>query len=76
MKRVTAAIISNSEGQILIAQHENGSIELLAYVAKPLGQRIKPVVHNAFRWVDKHEILEYDFAPADIPIVRRLTGTA
>ena len=57
-----------------IYNYESGSIELLAFFARTSGSKIKLMVHNDARWIDKQEILEYDFAAADIPIVKKLAG--
>lgn len=50
------------------------SIELLAYFAKWRDGNIKTLAHDEIRWVYPHELSYYNFADADLPIVKRLTS--
>lgn len=52
--------------------YEHGAIRLLAYHARWLSGELQPVVHDEFRWVAPAELEDFDFAPADIPLVQRL----
>jgi len=36
------------------------------------GDSLYPTVHDEIAWVDKQTILNYQFLPADIPIVEKL----
>ncbi len=56
-------------------KYEFGEIKLLAYKAECLQQSITLSVHNQIRWVEPKDLLNYDLAPADIPIARRLFKT-
>ncbi|MDL1973095.1 MAG: 8-oxo-dGTP diphosphatase MutT [Deltaproteobacteria bacterium] len=48
------------------------SIELLVYFAKWKGGDIRVLAHDEVRWVYPHELLDYSFADADLPVVKRL----
>ncbi|MEW5803641.1 MAG: 8-oxo-dGTP diphosphatase MutT [bacterium] len=48
------------------------SIELLAYRAEHLSGAITLYEHEEIRWVWPEELEAYDFANADIPIVKKL----
>ncbi len=52
-----------------------GTIQLLAYWTEWTGDRMIPAVHDQVRFASRHELDQYDFAPADIPIVEKLIGT-
>lgn len=49
-----------------------GSIQLLAYWVFWKGGELVPKAHDEFRWVSVAELEKFDFAPADVPIVKRL----
>ena len=49
-----------------------GSIKLRAYLASLESGKLTPKAHSEFRWISKDKLLEYDFAPADIPFVKKL----
>ncbi|WP_129596894.1 8-oxo-dGTP diphosphatase MutT [Anaerophilus nitritogenes] len=55
-----------------IYDYEHGSIQLLAYWARWDCGELKTTVHEEIKWVKVDELDEYDFAPADIPVVCRL----
>ncbi len=53
--------------------YEWGSFELQAYFAELLpGSGIRPSEHKNYAWAAPEELGGYDFAAADLPIVRRL----
>ncbi|HEX3032612.1 MAG TPA: (deoxy)nucleoside triphosphate pyrophosphohydrolase, partial [Bacillota bacterium] len=54
--------------------YENGSIRLLAYWAKLTGGEPIPLVHSQIRWAEPEHLLQFDFAPADIPIIEMLVN--
>lgn len=58
-------------GFIAINQHRYPHIliELHAYYAYWVKGTFKPLEHQDMRWVASTELTNYDFAPADIPIV-------
>ncbi|MGG3182752.1 8-oxo-dGTP diphosphatase MutT [Priestia megaterium] len=48
------------------------AIHLLFYWAKVMNGEVTPVVHDDVKWITIKELARFDFAPADIPIVKRL----
>jgi len=54
-------------------KYDTGEIELIAYYAKIIGGEIKLNVHNDARWVDSKSLNDYDFTPADLPIVESVS---
>ena len=54
-----------------IYEYDQGTIRLLVYWATWNGDSLSPTVHDEIAWVDKQTILNYKFAPADIPIVEK-----
>jgi len=62
-------------GQFLcdsIYEYEFGTFHLLAYWVSWEKGCLYLAVHDELAWVDKQTILNYQFAPADIPIVEKL----
>jgi 8-oxo-dGTP diphosphatase len=55
-----------------IYKYNTGAIQLLVYWATWNGDSLNLVVHDEIAWVDKETILNYKFAPADVPIVEKL----
>jgi 8-oxo-dGTP diphosphatase len=52
--------------------YEHGSIRLLAFQAYWDAGDFDPKVHDEIRWASLEELEHYDFAPADIPFVKKL----
>lgn len=52
--------------------YAHGEIELLAYFVTWLSGDLCPSVHDEVAWVDIKDLHQYDFLPADIPIVEKL----
>lgn len=48
------------------------AIHLLFYWAEITNGEVTPVVHDDVKWITIKELARFDFAPADIPIVKRL----
>ncbi len=48
------------------------AIHLLFYWSEVINGEVTPVVHDEIKWITINELAEFDFAPADIPIVKRL----
>ncbi|MED5121607.1 8-oxo-dGTP diphosphatase MutT [Priestia megaterium] len=48
------------------------AIHLLFYWAEIMNGEVTPVVHDDVKWITIKELARFDFAPADIPIVKRL----
>ena len=55
-----------------IYPYSHGVIKLLAYRAHWASGKIVLKEHADCRWVSSKQLSEYDFAPADIPIVEKL----
>lgn len=51
---------------------QDHNIHLLFYWAKIINGEVIPVVHDDLKWTTIEELANFDFAPADIPIVKRL----
>ena len=52
--------------------YPNGQILLKAYFSTWIGGNLVPTEHADHKWVHIHELDQFDFAPADIPLVERL----
>lgn len=50
------------------------TIQLLVYRAEIIGGEIKRNVHRDIRWVSPSEISTYDFCPADVELVEKITS--
>lgn len=50
--------------------YPNISIELIPFVAKQVGGQIRLSEHADFKYIKKKELLDLDWAEADIPIVK------
>lgn len=55
-----------------IYRYDSGSIELLAYFITCHTGKPEANAHDEIRWVRAEELMRYDFAPADIPLVKKL----
>lgn len=55
-----------------IYPYEHGEIRLLAYFCRWLGGNFVLKVHSRIEWVGKDELNQFDYAPADIPLVEKL----
>ncbi|MDT3765834.1 8-oxo-dGTP diphosphatase MutT [Priestia filamentosa] len=47
-------------------------IHLLFYWAAVMNGKVTAVVHDDIKWIAIKDLARFDFAPADIPIVKRL----
>lgn len=54
--------------------YPNGEIKLLAYFAIIVKGDIKLSVHDEVKWISVNEFDNFEFAPADIPLVEKLKG--
>lgn len=52
--------------------YEEKEILLLCYLCKIVRGEGKTIECNDFRWVSKEELSQYEFVPADLPIVQKL----
>lgn len=58
-----------------VYHYDHGAIKLLAYRTHWESGTITLKDHADYRWVTSEQLTEYDFAPADIPIVEKLRHT-
>lgn len=49
-------------------------IDLRLYKAKYISGDFKLIDHSEYKWVKKEDLLSYDLAPADIPLVKSIGG--
>jgi 8-oxo-dGTP diphosphatase len=56
-----------------IYHYKQGSIQLLAYWCERISGELKPTVHDDYKWVSFKDLRKFDFAPADIPFVEKLS---
>ena len=52
-----------------IFHYPNQTIRLIPFLASYAGGKLKLMEHKTFRWLPKKELLDLDWAEADIPIV-------
>ncbi len=52
--------------------YETGAIELLAYHVIWHSGNFKLNAHTAIEWVSLNQLHQFDFAPADVPLVQKL----
>ena len=57
-----------------IHAYDFGTIELMAYRSNWEDGDLILKDHEEIRWVFTHELDQFDFAPADIPFVKKLRG--
>jgi 8-oxo-dGTP diphosphatase len=55
-----------------VYHYDHGAIKLLAYRSNWESGKIALNDHADYRWVSAKQLVEYDFAPADIPFVEKL----
>jgi len=55
-----------------VYHYETETIRLVAYKARLIGGQCKLKVHSRVEWVEPWELVNYDFAPADVPFVEKL----
>jgi len=56
----------------IIHQYDNVQIELIAYCCKFIQADFILIDHDAYEWIKKTELLNFNLAPADIPIANAL----
>lgn len=57
-----------------IYEYDGGSIRLLAFKINWRSGKFTIIDHQAIAWVRIDELNDYDFAPADVPIVEKLVS--
>lgn len=54
--------------------YDFGEIELIAFLVPKFTGEFKLVDHDQVKWVEARRLLEYDLAPADIPIAEKIAS--
>lgn len=57
-----------------VFEYPNGSIKLIAFFAEWMSGDLKLVEHEKVEWVTIGQLKYYDFAPADIPFLEKLSA--
>jgi 8-oxo-dGTP diphosphatase len=52
--------------------YDHGAIKLLCYLTCHVSGEFIPTVHDEFTWAAFDELRDYDFAPADVPVVEKI----
>jgi len=57
-----------------VNEHDYGNVraKLIAYLAKYSHGEIRLTDHDDYRWVERRELWDYEWAPADVEFVGRL----
>lgn len=63
--------VSEFFGESIYTYH-SGTIKLMAFWCKWISGEFTLKVHSHIVWANRHELVLYDFAPADIPLVEKL----
>ena len=73
LKEEMGIVIAPHE-QFGVNEHDYGDIQirLIAYLANYSSGEIHLTDHDEFRWVERGKLLDYEWAPADIPFVKKL----
>jgi 8-oxo-dGTP diphosphatase len=50
----------------------HGSIKLLCYLTEHISGAFQPTVHDQIKWADIFELKNFEFAPADVPVVEKI----
>ncbi|NLB52823.1 MAG: 8-oxo-dGTP diphosphatase MutT [Syntrophomonadaceae bacterium] len=53
-------------------KYEKGTVRLLAYICNWKGGAISSTVHHDYTWIEINKLDQYNFAPADRPLVEKL----
>lgn len=53
-----------------IYEYDGGLINLVAINTQIIGGQIRLSVHDRYEWVALENLIDYDLAPADIPIAK------
>jgi 8-oxo-dGTP diphosphatase len=57
-----------------IHKYDFGEIQLISYIGELESGSIELREHAAYQWVEVCDLVGYEFAPADIPIINKLKG--
>ena len=68
-----SAVVSECVGRS-IYKYDHGSIELLAYRTSWTGGALAPTFHSRVLFVEPGELRNYNFAPADVPLIAQIVS--
>ena len=55
-----------------IYHYGHGSIKLLCYLTEHVSGEFKPTVHDQIKWAEVADLVNFQFAPADVPVVGKI----
>lgn len=55
-----------------VYEYDFGIVELTTYYAKVVEGTVRNLEHHALRWVERQALHELDWAPADIPAIKKI----
>ena len=55
-----------------VHRYENGAIRLIAFKGRIVRGEVSLIDHDAYTWVHIDKLLDFNLAPADIPIIELL----
>ena len=53
-------------------EYKNNPMEMLAYYVSSFSKEIVLYEHQQIKWVEKNELLSFDFPEPDMPIIKKL----
>ena len=59
--------------KVILHKYESKTVLLLCYLCRMQEGVVVPLECNDFAWVCRADLITYDFAPADLPAVEKLT---
>ncbi|WP_343559000.1 (deoxy)nucleoside triphosphate pyrophosphohydrolase [Sphingobacterium sp.] len=65
-------IIVDSHFFSIIHEYENTTIELISFLCRGTKGELKSTDHDKIEWVKYNDLLDWNLAPADIPIAKKL----
>lgn len=65
-------IIVDSRYFSVIHEYENTTIELISFLCRGTKRELKSTDHDKIEWVKYDDLLDWNLAPADIPIAKKL----
>jgi 8-oxo-dGTP diphosphatase len=65
-------IIVDSHYFPVIHEYENTTIELISFLCRGTKRELKSTDHDKIEWVKYNDLLDWNLAPADIPIAKKL----
>lgn len=57
-----------------VYHYDHFSVRLLVFLASTGDEKPVPTAHSEYRWVQPDQLLNYDLAPADIPVASHIAS--